>query len=82
MRERPTMPVNPELIRGLPFFDTIYKQTPLLKWMRERQLPAADGRGMLLHQGARAFELWTGLSAPVEIMRKALNDAIEKMEHK
>ncbi len=76
------MPVNPELIKGLPFFDTIYKQTPLLKWMRERQLPAADGRGMLLHQGARAFELWTGLSAPVEIMRKALNDAIEKMEQK
>ena len=35
----------------------------------------ADGRGMLLHQGAAAFSLWTGRDAPVEIMRAALEAA-------
>jgi shikimate dehydrogenase len=32
----------------------------------------ADGLGMLLWQGALAFELWTGMPAPVEVMRTAL----------
>ncbi|MCI6288385.1 MAG: hypothetical protein MR727_06570 [Lentisphaeria bacterium] len=27
---------------------------------------------MLLHQGARSFSIWTGLDAPVEVMRQAL----------
>ncbi|MDP7635310.1 MAG: shikimate dehydrogenase, partial [Candidatus Latescibacteria bacterium] len=31
-----------------------------------------DGLGMLVHQAARAFELWTGQRAPVDIMRQAL----------
>lgn len=75
------LPVDPELIRGIPFFDTIYKQTPLLKWMREHGYPAADGRGMLLHQGARSFELWTGQNAPLKVMRKALDEAINGAEN-
>ncbi len=73
-------PVDPELIKGIPFFDTIYKQTPLLKWMKAHGYPAVDGRGMLLHQGARSFELWTGQNAPVDVMRAALNQAIEEAE--
>ncbi len=66
------MPVNPELIKGLPLFDTIYKNTPLLQWMQAHGSKTADGRGMLLHQGARSFEIWTGQKAPVEVMRNAL----------
>jgi len=31
-----------------------------------------DGLGMLLHQGAAAFEHWTGVDAPIEVMRDAL----------
>jgi shikimate dehydrogenase len=31
-----------------------------------------DGLGMLLHQGARAFEIWTGQPAPIDVMRQAL----------
>jgi shikimate 5-dehydrogenase len=27
---------------------------------------------MLLHQGARALELWTGQNPPIEVMREAL----------
>ena len=33
---------------------------------------AANGAGMLLHQGTRALELWTGRPAPVNVMRAAL----------
>jgi shikimate dehydrogenase len=33
---------------------------------------AANGLGMLLHQGARAFEIWTKQAAPVAAMRVAL----------
>jgi shikimate dehydrogenase len=32
----------------------------------------SDGLGMLLHQGAAAWSLWTGREAPLEIMRQAL----------
>ncbi|CAN5892127.1 shikimate dehydrogenase [soil metagenome] len=35
-----------------------------------------DGRAMLVHQGARAFTLWTGVAAPIEIMRTALEQSI------
>jgi shikimate dehydrogenase len=31
-----------------------------------------DGLGLLLHQGVRSFEFWTGSEAPVEVMRQAL----------
>lgn len=36
----------------------------------------ADGRSMLLHQGALAFELWTGATPPLGAMREALNRAL------
>jgi len=32
--------------------------------------------GMLLYQGCTAFEIWTGISAPVEEMRAALEEAV------
>jgi shikimate dehydrogenase len=31
-----------------------------------------DGLAMFVHQGARQFELWTGIPAPIEIMRLAV----------
>jgi len=31
---------------------------------------------MLLHQAAKAFELWTGKSAPVDAMRAAAKEAL------
>jgi shikimate dehydrogenase len=36
----------------------------------------SDGLGMLLHQGAEAFTLWTGREAPLEIMRQALQSTL------
>jgi shikimate dehydrogenase len=54
--------------------DLVYKprETTVLARAKERGLKTVDGLGMLLHQGALAFELWTHLPAPVEVMRHAL----------
>ena len=41
-----------------------------------RGLKAAAGGAMLVHQGARALELWTGKQPPVDVMRKALDAAL------
>jgi shikimate dehydrogenase len=72
------MPINPDLLNNICYYDTIYKETPLLRVVRQAGLPASDGRTMLLHQGAKSFELWTGKKAPVEKMRQALYEAIER----
>ncbi len=48
------------------------EETPLVRRAREAQHVAVDGLLMLLHQAARSFELWTGLPAPLEVMRAAL----------
>jgi shikimate dehydrogenase len=40
-----------------------------------RSRRSAEGRAMLLHQGAASFEIWTGRKAPVEMMRGALDRA-------
>jgi len=51
---------------------TYHREPLLLARARARGLVVLDGRGMLLHQGLRAFALWTGESAPVEAMGTAL----------
>jgi shikimate dehydrogenase len=55
-------------------YDMIYRpaQTRLLASAKRAGCKTANGLGMLLHQGAKAFEIWTGKSAPLEIMRSAL----------
>jgi len=55
-------------------YDMIYRpaETSLLKEAKAAGCRAANGLGMLLYQGAKALELWTGQAAPVEIMRRAL----------
>jgi shikimate 5-dehydrogenase len=45
--------------------------------MRAAGLRAADGRGMLVAQGAGALERWfPGVAAPTEIMRAAVDAAL------
>lgn len=54
--------------------DLVYvpRATTVLHRAEARGLRTVDGTGMLVHQGAAAFELWTGRKAPVEVMRGAL----------
>jgi shikimate dehydrogenase len=51
----------------------VYHVCPaLLARARSLGLPTVDGAGMLAHQAARAFTLWTGRPAPIEAMRSVL----------
>ena len=56
--------------------DMVYKplETAVLRRAAECGLNAIDGLGMLLHQGAVAFELWTGRMPPIDVMREALSE--------
>jgi shikimate dehydrogenase len=55
-------------------YDMIYRpaETALLKGARLAGCRAANGLGMLLYQGAKALELWSGLNPPIDVMREAL----------
>jgi shikimate dehydrogenase len=53
-----------------------HRRAQLLAAAAARGLATLDGRGMLVHQGARAFTLWTGLAAPVAAMAAALDASI------
>jgi shikimate dehydrogenase len=55
--------------------DLTYRDTDLLLAAQARGLKTADGLPMLVHQGARAFELWTGSQAPVAAMLGAAQAA-------
>jgi len=59
-------------------YDMIYRpaETPLLRAARAAGCQAANGLGMLLHQGAKAFEIWTGRTSPLEVMRRALEENV------
>jgi len=59
-------------------YDMIYRpaETPLLAAARAAGCRAANGLGMLLYQGAKALELWSGQAAPVDIMRRALEQNV------
>jgi shikimate dehydrogenase len=53
------------------------RHTVLLQAAGKAGADVLDGTGMLVHQGAIAFEIWTGRPAPVETMREALLKALE-----
>jgi shikimate dehydrogenase len=59
-------------------FDVVYRPrvTPFLRVAREHGLVAEDGLGMLVEQAALALELWLGMPAPREEMRRAAEQAL------
>ncbi len=69
------------LIKKLPHscfvYDLVYandrKQTPIVDLALKRKMMAGSGAGMLISQATMAFELWTGLPVPFEIMASSLN---------
>ncbi|WP_204517841.1 shikimate dehydrogenase [Brevibacillus fulvus] len=68
------------LHRDLIVSDLIYNpfKTRLLALAEENGATAHSGFGMFINQGALAFELWTGLDAPAELMRKTVLDALRQ----
>ena len=81
MKESDPSPIDESLFHyGLNIYDLVYNRvyTELVKKANSAKLHAVTGLGMLLYQGAIAFEIWTGAKAPVSVMRKALKDALKE----
>lgn len=80
MKDDDPSPVNKDLLHaGLYVYDLVYNRpsTRLVKEANSMKLHAVTGLGMLLYQGAIAFEIWTGQKAPVGAMKKALKEAVK-----
>jgi shikimate dehydrogenase len=68
---RDATPVDPDrLAAGQLVVDLIYSPlvTPLVAAARARGIAAVNGVGMLIHQAALSFRLWTGEDAPLAAM--------------
>ncbi|MBF0447202.1 MAG: shikimate dehydrogenase [Magnetococcales bacterium] len=52
-------------------YDIVYSSqgTPLQARAAALGLPIVDGLGMLIHQAARAFQIWTGEPMPVQLVK-------------
>jgi shikimate dehydrogenase len=73
--------VPQELFRpGMLVFDVIYnpEKTRLLADAEKAGAVAVGGLDMLIWQGALSFELWTGIKAPADVMKKAAVNMLSK----
>jgi shikimate dehydrogenase len=59
--------------RNLTVLDIVYDpaETRLVKYAKAAGAHVISGLEMLIYQGAASFEMWTGKTAPVEVMRQA-----------
>ena len=74
---------NELLHKDLSVYDVVYnRETQLIKDAKSLGRNNSGGLGMLLYQGAAAFELWTGKEAPVEVMRGALEEGLRECRKK
>jgi shikimate dehydrogenase len=66
--------VAPQWLKSaLVVMDIVYNpvETKLAKDSKAAGAKVISGVEMLIHQGAASFEIWTGRSAPIEVMRRA-----------
>jgi shikimate dehydrogenase len=66
LRETDPLPIVLDALpRPAAVFDMIYNppETPLLRAAAQLGIPRANGLAMLVHQGAKALEIWSGLPA-------------------
>ena len=77
--EEPLIPAE-AISRDTVVVDLVYKPpvTPLIEAARARGAIAHSGLGMLLHQAALSFEIWTGVQPPIEAMSAA---ALSELAH-
>ncbi|HUU13041.1 MAG TPA: shikimate dehydrogenase [Terriglobia bacterium] len=73
------VPIDLARLRVRVVFDMVYypMETRLLAEARGRGLISISGLEMLVAQGARQFEIWTGLAAPRALMEQAIRQALE-----
>ncbi|MCX8030936.1 MAG: shikimate dehydrogenase [Thermodesulfovibrionales bacterium] len=73
LQEEDPMPIEVSILQNHHIVcDVIYKETPLLKIAKSIGCKTINGIGMLLWQGVYAFEIWTGVFPPVDVMRQTL----------
>ncbi|MBI4849104.1 MAG: shikimate dehydrogenase [Nitrospirae bacterium] len=78
LRQDDPLPLNSDFITpDTVVCDLIYKKTRLLQDAEKKRAKTINGSGMLLWQGVLAFELWTGVKPPVDVMRQALLSRIK-----
>jgi shikimate dehydrogenase len=74
-------PIPGELIpSGSLVFDLVYNpaETPLMKLAEAAGAKTLGGLSMLVYQGTKGFQLWTGEAAPLEIMMAAAKKAVHQ----
>jgi len=71
-----------ELSSDLIVFDLVYwpRNTPLERRAKAEGCRLVEGVEMLVEQGALAFQTWTGISAPLPVMRAAAQRAMEVVQ--
>lgn len=77
LKESDALPINLDWLRSRRpkfVYDMIYRpaETQLLREAKAAGCRTSNGIGMLLYQGAKALELWSGKPAPIQQMREAL----------
>jgi shikimate dehydrogenase len=73
------LPFDPDLLRaGTIVAELVYHPsvTPLMGEAVVRGARAVGGLGMLVHQAARAIELWSDQRPPVDVMWAAAREAL------
>jgi len=60
-------------------YETVYNplETAFLRQARQQGLRALPGTELLLWQAVAGFELWTGTSAPLDVMKSGLLSALK-----
>jgi shikimate dehydrogenase len=74
--------VATKLLRpNLAVMDIVYNpiETKLAKEAKAAGAKVVSGIEMLIYQGAASFEIWTGKSAPIEVMRQAALSQLQKV---
>jgi shikimate dehydrogenase len=61
--------------------DLVYgpEPTALCRWAERAGARVVDGLEVLVRQGARSFERWTGRGAPIELMRDAARSGVARI---
>lgn len=72
--ESVVQPADSELLENKLCYDLVYNplNTRFLQLAANAGATTINGLDMLIHQGSRSFEIWTGFSFPIEIVRREL----------
>ena len=73
LNEKDIFPISDEQLKNISYvFDMIYSTTDLSERAKRYGIKIISGKEMLLYQAVRQFKIFTGLDAPIEIMKKAI----------